>query len=125
MLGLAYKENTHSTKNSPSLALIKQLGGWQLRVHDPVVPAAVANRPDAIGCSSAIETARGVDALVVMTPWPKFKALKVADLAKVMAGKTVIDPYRVLAGHACVAAGLDYFTLGAPPQRVAGRAAHA
>ena len=34
MLGLAYKENTHSTKNSPSLALITHLTPWQLRVYD-------------------------------------------------------------------------------------------
>jgi hypothetical protein len=35
--GLAYKENTHSTKNSPSLATIEQLGSAKLRLHDPVV----------------------------------------------------------------------------------------
>ena len=39
MLGLAYKEHTHSTRNSPSLALIAQLTPWRLRVHDPVVSA--------------------------------------------------------------------------------------
>ncbi len=120
VLGLAYKENTHSTKNSPSLALIKQLGGRQLHVHDPVVPASVANHPDAIGCSSAMETARGVDALVVMTPWPAYRELKPHELARVMAGQTVIDPYRVLDGATVAAAGLDYFTLGAPPVRASG-----
>lgn len=125
VLGLAYKESTHSTKNSPSLALIAQLKPWRLQVHDPVVPASAAAHPDVTGCASAHDAAQGVDVLVVMTPWPEFKALKAADLAKVMAGKTVIDPYRVLAGHACVAAGLDYFTLGVPPQRAAGRDVHA
>ena len=35
ILGLAYKENTHSVKNSPSLALIRQLGAWPLRVLRP------------------------------------------------------------------------------------------
>ena len=28
VLGLAYKENTHSVKNSPSLALIRHLAPW-------------------------------------------------------------------------------------------------
>jgi len=32
-----------------------------------------------------------------------------------MKGKTVLDPYRVLDGRACVAAGLTYYTLGMPP----------
>ena len=43
------------------------------------------------------------------------------DLASWVAGRTVVDPYRVLDGGAIVAAGLDYFTLGAPPMRSATR----
>ena len=57
----------------------------------------------------------GVDALAIMTPWPAFRALKPADLARVMAGRTVLDPYRILDARAAAAAGLDYFTLGVPP----------
>jgi UDPglucose 6-dehydrogenase len=34
-----------------------------------------------------------------------------------MAGRTVLDPYRMLDGRAAAAAGLDYFTLGVPPHR--------
>jgi len=117
VLGLAYKENTHSTKNSPSLALIAQLKPWRLRVHDPVVPASTAAHPDVTGCVSALEVAKGSDALVVMTPWPVFRDLKADQLARAMAGRTVIDPYRVLDGKAVAAAGLDYFTLGVPPLR--------
>jgi UDPglucose 6-dehydrogenase len=117
VLGLAYKENTHSTKNSPSLALIAQLKPWRLRVHDPVVPASAAGHPDVTACASALEVAQGVDALAIMTPWPAFRDLKADQLARVMAGRAVIDPYRVLDGKAVAAAGLDYFTLGVPPLR--------
>jgi len=49
ILGLAYKENTHSTKNSPSLALISTLAPWRLKVYDPVVPASAATHPRAQG----------------------------------------------------------------------------
>lgn len=115
VLGLAYKENTHSTKNSPSLALIARLTPWRLRVYDPVVPASAAGHPDVAGCASALEAARGVDALVIMTPWPVFRDLKPDQLARAMTGRALIDPYRVLDGKAVAAAGLDYFTLGVPP----------
>lgn len=125
VLGLAYKENTHSTKNSPSLALIAQLKPWRIRVYDPVVPASAAEHPDVTGCVSALEAAQGVDALVIMTPWPAFRDLKTDQLARAMAGRTVIDPYHVLDGKAAAAARLDYFTLGVPPRRAAGRTAHA
>ena len=117
ILGLAYKGNTHSTKNSPSLALISTLAPWRLKVYDPVVPAAAANHPRAEGAASALAAAEGVDALAIMTPWPEFRDLKPADLARVMAGRTVLDPYRVIDGRAAAAAGFDYFTLGVPAYR--------
>ncbi|MEX2528456.1 MAG: nucleotide sugar dehydrogenase [Gemmatimonadota bacterium] len=117
VLGLAYKENTRSTKNSPSLALIAELQPWRLRVHDPAVPASVAVHPNATECASPLEVARGADALVIMTPWPAFRHLQAHDLARSMTGRTVIDPYHVLNGSAVTAAGLDYFTLGAPPMQ--------
>ena len=117
ILGLAYKENTHSTKNSPSLALISTLAPWRLKIYDPVVPAAAANHPRAEGTASALAAAEGVDALAIMTPWPEFRDLKPADLARVMAGRTVLDPYRVIDARAAAAAGFDYFTLGVPAYR--------
>src|SRR6185503_19829635 len=40
--GLAYKENTHSIKNSPALANLAQLPKARLKLHDPAVPASAA-----------------------------------------------------------------------------------
>ena len=117
VLGLAYKEDTHSTKNSPALALIRHLAPWRIRIHDPVVPAEAARHPRTIACGSALETAAGADALVIMTPWAQFRELKAREVAHALRGHTVIDPYRVLNGAAIAAAGLDYFTLGAAPLR--------
>ncbi|HXZ03138.1 MAG TPA: nucleotide sugar dehydrogenase [Stellaceae bacterium] len=117
ILGLAYKENTHSTKNSPSLALIRHLQPWRLRLFDPVVPAAAAAHPAAAAAASPLDAAEGADALVIMTPWPQFRALDPKDIARRMAGPTVIDPYRVLSGPAVSAAGLDWLTLGMPALR--------
>ena len=39
ILGVTYKENTHSIKNSPAVALIKALTGCRLAAFDPVVRA--------------------------------------------------------------------------------------
>lgn len=113
VLGLAYKENTHSIKNSPSLALLAHLQGMQVKVHDPVVPASVA--PWTTGAADPLAAAEGADVLVIATPWPQYRELKPGDLARAMKGRTVLDPYRVLDGDACAAAGLTYHTLGMPP----------
>ncbi len=113
VLGLAYKENTHSTKNSPSLVLLEHLRGRTVKVHDPVVPASVV--PWTTGAADPVAAATGADVLVIATPWPQYRELRPADLARVMKGRTVLDPYRVLDGQACAAAGLTYHTLGMPP----------
>jgi UDPglucose 6-dehydrogenase len=113
VLGLAYKENTHSTKNSPSLALLAHLRGMSVTVHDPVVPASVV--PWTTGAADPLAAANGADILVIATPWPQYRELRPADLACVMNGRAILDPYRVLDGDACVAAGLTYHTLGMPP----------
>lgn len=112
ILGLAYKENTHSVKNSPSIALIRQLAPWPLRVFDPVVPASAAPHPAVTGVKTAREVADGVDVLAIMTPWPEFRELSCAELAKAMRGNVVLDPYRVLDPAAAQSAGLDHRTLG-------------
>ncbi len=113
VLGLAYKENTHSIKNSPSLVLLEHLRGRSITVHDPVVPASVA--PWTVGAPDPLAAAAGADVLVIATPWPQYRELRPADLARAMKGRAVLDPYRVLDGRACVAAGLTYHTLGMPP----------
>lgn len=120
ILGLSYKENTRSTKNSPSLALIEHLQAWPIRVYDPAVSAQAVNHPSVTASATALEAARGSDALLVMTPWPEFRGLASADLADVMTGRTIVDPFRVFEPAAVRGAGLSYFTLGAPPLETMG-----
>jgi UDPglucose 6-dehydrogenase len=114
VLGLSYKEDTASTKNSPSLALLAALHPFRVRVYDPVVPATADFHPRLVSTSSALEACTGADALVIMTPWPEFRQLRPDDVAARLRGCTVIDPYGMLDASACRTAGLEYVTLGAP-----------
>ena len=112
--GLAYKENTHSVKNSPSLATIAQLPGANLRLHDPLVPAIAAGHARAKGFASALDAAQGADALMILTPWSDYREIKPAEIARNLKGRIVLDPYAVLDVDAAAAAGLQYYTLGRP-----------
>ena len=114
VLGLAYKENTHSTKNSPSLALLAHLRGRSVVVYDPVVT------PDAAGvpfraAASAMDAIKDADVICIMTPWDEFRKLLPLDFVKRMRGRCLIDPYRVMDGKAARAAGLRHVTLGVAP----------
>ncbi|MBI2316361.1 MAG: GDP-mannose dehydrogenase, partial [Betaproteobacteria bacterium] len=117
--GLAYKENTHSVKNSPSLATIAQLPGAKLKLHDPVVSAQAANHANAESAAEPLAAAQGADALMILTPWPQYRAIAPAAIARALRGRIVLDPYAVLDLKAALAAGLDVYTLGRPPARAA------
>jgi UDPglucose 6-dehydrogenase len=110
--GLAYKENTDSVKNSPSLATIRQLTGVPFRVHDPVVHASVAAGSGATGANQPLEATAGAEALMILTPWPDYRRIAPADIARSLRGRIVLDPYAVLDRQAAEAAGLVYHTLG-------------
>jgi UDPglucose 6-dehydrogenase len=126
VLGLAYKENTDSTKNSAALALIRHLQPWRLQIHDPVVHARAVDHPQTARFATPLETAAQADALVITTPWPEYRELAADELACRMRGRVIVDPFRVLDGRAAVAEGFDYFTLGVPALRAAaGKATRA
>jgi UDPglucose 6-dehydrogenase len=112
VLGLAYKQDTHSTKNSPSLALLAYLARFRVRVFDPVVPASAVPNPRCHAATSALDACEGADALAIMTPWAQFGKLDPAQIARALRGKLVLDPYAVLKASACRAAALDYHALG-------------
>jgi UDPglucose 6-dehydrogenase len=113
ILGLAYKENTHSTKNSPALALIKALARCRLKVFDPAVKASSDWHRQLTVARDALAVCDDVDALAILTPWPQFRALPPADIARRMRGRVVLDPYLMLPGTAVAAAGLEHVVLGA------------
>jgi UDPglucose 6-dehydrogenase len=60
-----------------------------------------------------------------MTPWPAYREISASDLRRVMRGRVILDPYRVLDGAVARASGFDYFTLGVPALRAVEKAARA
>lgn len=115
VLGLAYKENTHSTKNSPALALIGKLDPARLTVHDPLVRPADAGI-DVAAAPDPLTAADGADAVVIATPWPEYREIAPADLARRMRGRLLVDPYALLSGAGAKAAGLNQVVLGVAPE---------
>ncbi|MGK5094546.1 nucleotide sugar dehydrogenase [Deltaproteobacteria bacterium TL4] len=113
VLGLTYKENTHSIKNSPSIALLERLNSYPIKAYDPAADLHVTGK-NVERVESAITAMEQADVLLVMTPWPEFRSIEVQELAKTMTGKIVIDPYKILDGKGLVEKGFTYATLGEP-----------
>jgi UDPglucose 6-dehydrogenase len=111
--GLAYKSDTHSTKNSPSLALLRELSSYQCRAYDPAARIEPAEFPQVKVCHSPVEATCGADVLVIMTPWEQFSQVPLEDIRRSMRGRIILDPYGALSSAACRSCGFDYWRLGA------------
>jgi len=113
--GLAYKQDTHSTKNSPALALLDSLGTNAVAAYDPAVTvASLSQYANITQASDPVDACRDADVLVIMTPWPAFAAVPLAEIAAAMKGRWLIDPYRVLAAQNPQDHHFTYLNLGSP-----------
>jgi len=115
ILGLTYKENTHSVKNSPSVALIRQLTPYTIKAFDPAIPSQPDWHPNLTNSPTAADAIQDSDVLLILTAWPEFKDLNLTEIAELMRGKTVIDPYGLLNRMQMQQAGLQHITLGTEP----------
>jgi len=118
VLGLAYKENTASVKNSAAITLLQNLSDqakdFEIKAYDPEVNSETIQFKGVSIVPSAIEACQHAEVVMIMTPWPEFIKLTPAKLFSSMKGNILIDPYRVLDPKQCVAEGLRYLTLGRP-----------
>ncbi len=112
VLGLSYKPGSSSTKNSAAIDLLESLSHARIRAFDPVIDTIGARFPNVGIAASASACCTGADVIVVMTAWTDFAALTPDVLSKAAPGAIVIDPWAVLDGEGCAAAGLDYQKLG-------------
>jgi UDPglucose 6-dehydrogenase len=114
--GLAYKENTHSVKNSPSLALLSATEQVSKRAFDPAVKSLPFSFANLELVDTALDACDGADALLVMTPWSQFANVDPVAIAQRMRGGLILDPFSILPADQCLAAGLSHHALGRSPR---------
>lgn len=110
VLGLAYKPNTNSIKNSPAITLLNQLSGYRVKVHDPIV----LHRSFATQCVSMNEAIADADIIIVMTPWDEYQVIDAGFLRAHSRASIVIDPYGLLKNQRdqFLERGYRYYSLG-------------
>ena len=111
ILGLTYKENTHSIKNSPSIDLINKISFKKIYCYDPNADlkdvSLNINR-----CDNIKSVIKGTDILVLMTKWKEFDNITKDMLILLMKGKIIIDPFGILRDLKLNNFGFEYFTKG-------------
>ena len=114
--GLAYKQNTASTKNSPSVALLEAMSARSICAYDPAaeLPRDLHDRVQV--APDSIAACRDADALLVMTPWPEFREVPLDRVASAMRGRMLIDPNGVIDAGQASACGFIHRRLGTSRQ---------
>ena len=112
VLGLAYKENTNSIKNSAAIALIKKLiRRHYVTAYDPAASDNIRSK-NFKRTSSSMEAINNANVVILMTPWSEFRLINVKKLANLMQGKTIIDPFKVLDKKRVLDSSKNYYSLG-------------
>ncbi len=116
ILGLAFKPNTNSVAGSASLRLAQSLiaKGARVRAYDPVaIPEARMELNGTVFyCETAYAAAEGVDALVVGTGWPEFRALDFGRIKQVLKRPLIFDTKNLLDSSRLRSMGFQYVGVG-------------
>lgn len=115
LLGLAFKAGTDDVRESPALALARELraAGATVVGYDPrAMDTALRADPSLEVAPTAADAARGADGVLVATEWPEFRALEWGALRRALAGDLVYDTRGVVDADAVRAAGLRLEVLG-------------
>jgi len=116
ILGLAFKPNTNSVAGSSSVRLAQGLiaKGARVRAYDPVaIPEARLELNGTVNyCESAYAAAEGVDALVVGTGWPEFRALDFDRIKHLLKRPIIVDTKNLLDSVRLRAMGFEYAGVG-------------
>jgi UDPglucose 6-dehydrogenase len=113
VLGATFKANTDDLRDSPALALARNLAELhaEVTIYDPVAAAQLRTiRPAIRIARTAMAAVRGADVTIVATEWPEFATLDLAVMRRSMRGALLVDArglFDVIAAHG---AGFDYFS---------------
>jgi UDPglucose 6-dehydrogenase len=119
--GLAYKEHTQFTRNSPAVHLIGHLRNIRVHAYDPEADFDSTAFPHVTRTTCALDACRDADALAVMTPWPEFGTVDLTACAATMRGRVLVDPFGVIHRINAEAAGFLHFRLGSGAPQTAGQ----
>jgi UDPglucose 6-dehydrogenase len=117
LLGLAFKPNTDDMREASSLVLSARLqaAGARVRVYDPVAEREARKLISGVDFKqSADAVADGADAVVLVTEWPQFGELDLAEMAARMRGSLLVDGRNYFDPQAAREAGLIYEAIGRP-----------
>ncbi len=115
LLGLAFKPHTDDMREASSVVLAARLQGEGaiVKAYDPVAEQSAGELLTGVEmCDSALDAVEGVDAAVIVTEWPEFADLDMAEVKRRMAHPVIVDGRNMLSPAEVRRAGFIYEGIG-------------
>ena len=114
--GVTFKGETEDARDSPAVEVINLLlnEGASVRAYDPAFPASAPPRVRELFSDTALAAVRGADALAILTDWPEFRRVPLAEVRAAMRGSVVFDGRNMLSRVEANALGFAYLGVGRP-----------
>lgn len=114
--GLSYKKNTTSTKNAPSLEIIKNLSGKaRLRTYDPMA-ILPPNINGYTRYKDKYQALKGAHCLLILSDWDEFQKNHISKMKELMKNYLIIDAVGILEKNKMKISGFNYFSIGVGQQ---------
>jgi UDPglucose 6-dehydrogenase len=115
--GIAFKPNTDDVRSSVAADLVEKLvaEGAEVSIYDPKAmekAKGLAFADKITFASSALEAARGAEALVIATEWAEFASVDLAELREVMRTPLIFDGRNLIDPVAAADFGFQYRGIG-------------
>ena len=78
---------------------------------------SAVTHPKARSTAKPLDALPNADLLMILTPWSQYRDISPMEISRVLKGKIVIDPFRILDPVKSFQAGLEWKTLGVSPQK--------
>lgn len=117
ILGLSFKPNTDDMRDAPSLVVIPllQQAGATVKAFDPASMDHAAKMFTGVTfCDDPYEVAVDADALVILTEWNEFRALRLDRISSSMKSRRLIDLRNIYKLHDMESRDFHYVSIGRP-----------
>ncbi len=116
LLGLAFKQSTGDTRNTPAVPLIQLLvkNGAEVRVFDPWVEPEEARKIAGNYIVDTLEEAlQDSDCLVLVNAQPEFRRISFSEIKSLVASPcAIVDGRRAFNSEEVISAGFTYWAVG-------------
>jgi len=117
VLGATFKPNSDDVRDSPALAVTRQLAeaGADITVYDPQgMDNARRDLPEVAYAPSVADAVAGAEVVLVLTEWEEFRHADPFRLGEQVAARRIVDGRNCLDPEAWREAGWEYRGLGRP-----------